>query len=73
MLKAAYMAWHDILSNARTTRHTRIYGSSIKNIFRACRVEIQSPLKATKPIPRHAVLLPFGLKPALQLAHIDAW
>ena len=73
MLKTAYMAWHDILSNARTTRHTQIYGSSIENIFRACRLEIQSPLKATRPIPRHAVLLLFGLNPALHLTHIDAW
>ena len=28
--------------------------------------------QATRPIPRHAVLLAFGLKPLSQLAHIDA-
>ena len=30
-------------------------------------------LQGTRAIPRHAVLLLFSLKPALQLAHIDAW
>ena len=69
MHKAAYMAWHGMTyfqTHALHATHAYIYLELAGYKYKALS-------QATRPIPRHAVLLPFGLKPALQLTHIDAW